>query len=824
MFNRGFTSRASKILNILAQDEAKKFNSDRLLPEHVILAILKDDDGAAVKILRNIGVDIFEIVEEIEELLEKRNGPIFLGDLMPSTELQRVLEISANEARNMGYSYIGTEHLMLAAILDQNTLVSQVFDEYNITPDIFKEGIIKIIGFGKSSEVKTEKNKRTPTLDDFSRDLTDLASKNMLDKVIGRDAEIQRVIQILTRRIKNNPVLIGNPGVGKTAIVEGLAQRITQKNVPEILMNKRVVTLDLGLLVAGTKYRGEFEERLKRIMREIRDVGNVILFIDELHTIIGAGAAEGAIDASNMIKPALSRSEIQCIGATTIDEYRKYVEKDTALERRFQSIVVEEPSVEETIEIIKGTKHLYEEHHNVTYTDTAIVKAVALSKRYIVDRFLPDKAIDLIDEAGSRLRLKNSAKPDEITELDNAIKELEIKKQKLIKDQLFEDCIAIQEEVQKLSTKKETLMSNWQKNILKEKFTITENEILMLISDITKIPVAKMEEEESAKLLNLEEELHKRVIGQIEAVKAISSAVRRARLGLSSRKRPMGSFIFLGPTGVGKTELARALSEVVLGTENSLIRLDMSDFMEKHNASRLVGAPPGYVGYEEGGVLTEKIRRNPYSIVLFDEIEKAHPDVFNILLQILEEGELSDNLGHKVSFRNCIIIMTSNIGAREINRDNALGFNADDKGQMFKEIKSSALNELKKYFNPEFLNRIDETIVFHPLTKEDLYQIIDVMFNETVINLKEDRNIDISITDAMKDYIITKYYDKKYGARPLRRSIQKEIVDKLSIEILNGKALSGDGIVVSVINENVIFSKTDNKSESKKVKAKALVE
>lgn len=814
MFNRGFTSRANKILNVLAQDEAKRFNADKLSPEHVVLAILKDEDGAAVKILRNLGVDIFEVIDDIEDLLDRRDGPIYLGDMMPSSEMQRMVEMSANEARNMGYSFIGTEHLMLASMLDHTCVVNQVMEDHGIFADTFREGIIRLIGFGRT-ESKTKETKKTPTLDEFSRDLTDLAAKNELDKVVGRESEIKRLIQILTRRIKNNPVLIGNPGVGKTAIVEGLAQRIVSKNVPDILSSKRVVTLDLGLLIAGTKYRGEFEERLKRIMKEIKEVGNVILFIDELHTIIGAGAAEGAVDASNMIKPALSRGEIQCIGATTLQEYRKHIEKDAALERRFQSILVEEPSVSDSIEILKGIKNLYEEHHNVIYTDKSIEQAAILSKRYISERCLPDKAIDLMDEAGARLRLKNSSKPAEINEIELKIKELEIKKTKLAREQLFEDCIIIQDEIKTLISKKESLSLNWQRSTSKEKLIITENEIAQLISDITKIPLSEIEEEETAKLLHLEDELRKRVIGQKDAISSISSAVRRSRMGLGSRKRPMGSFIFLGPTGVGKTELARALSRLLLGNENALVRLDMSDYMEKHNASRLVGAPPGYVGYEEGGVLTEKVRRNPYSIILFDEIEKAHPDIFNILLQILEEGELEDNLGHKVSFKNTIIIMTSNLGAREINRDNVLGFSIDDSEKIFKDIKTAALNEMKKHFNPEFINRIDDLIVFHPLTKIDLYNIIDIMFKETADNLLEDKNIVAKLDDSVKDYIIEKYYDRKYGARPLRRGIQKEITDQLSIELLQKTVDNNDEINILFVNDSVKFDKIEKVQDDK---------
>lgn len=821
MFNRGFTSRASKLLNDDVKKEAQKFNSDKLLPEHLMLVILKDEDGAAVKILRNLGVDVFEVIDDLEELVEKNSGPRHTGEKLPTPEFNRILEVSSIEANNMGYSFIGTEHLLLAGLLDKVSIFSHVMEEHGIFADVYKDGIVRLIGFGKTG-TKSKEVKKTPLLDDFSRDLTGLASKNFLDKVVGRDDEIQRLIRILTRRLKNNPVLVGNPGVGKTAIVEGLAQRIISKNVPDSLIGKRVLSLDMGQMIAGTKYRGEFEERLKRIMKEVRDSGNVILFIDELHTIIGAGAAEGSIDASNMLKPALSRGEVQCIGATTLDEYRKYIEKDAALERRFQTILVEEPSVEETIEIIKGNKTLYEDHHNVIYTDDAIEKAAVLSKRYITDRFMPDKAIDIIDEAGARLRLKVSSKPDEISKLEKKLTDLEAKKNKYAKEQLFEECIIIQDKVRNIMIEKEALMINWQKSLSKEKQIVTGELICSLISDITKIPLSEIEEEETAKLLNLEEELHKRVIGQHEAISAVSSAVRRSRLGLASKKRPMGSFIFLGPTGVGKTELAKALSKILLGNENSLIRLDMSDYMEKHNAARLVGAPPGYVGYENGGFLTEKIRKNPYSIVLFDEIEKAHPDIFNILLQILEEGELQDNLGHRVSFKNTIIIMTSNLGAREINKDNALGFAVNDAEKIFKDIKGAALNELKRYFTPEFINRVDELIVFHPLSKEELYEIIDIAFKETKEALIEERQITVTIDESVKDFIINKYYDKKYGARPLRRAIQKEILDKLSIELLNKAVNHEDDVFITYSDEDVRFQVLNKKSTIKE-KAESLV-
>lgn len=813
MLNKSFTPRANKIINITSQEEAKKYNAEEVTSEHIVLAILKDNEGAGIKTLKNIGVDIGELIEDIEDTLIPRDGPIVLGEITKSVEVQRMLEFSLDEAKSMGHSHIGTEHMLLAIMLNTMSILSQIFDEHGISPGLYKEHIVKVIGFGKT-EIKTERRKNTPTLDEFGRDLTVLCKNGKLDKVIGRENEIKRVIQILTRRRKNNPILIGEPGVGKTAIVEGLAQLIVSKQVPEALHNKRVITLDIGQLVAGTKYRGEFEERLKRIMKEIREDKNIILFIDELHTIIGAGSAEGAIDASNMVKPALSRGELQCIGATTLNEYKKYIEKDGALERRFQSVLVKEPSTEETVKILHGIKYLYETHHNVHYDDIAISSAVQLSKRYLNDRFLPDKAIDLIDEAGSKIRLNSSIKPEKINQLEIEIGELEKTKQRFIKEQQFEECIEIKNRVQKLTDQKETLTIEWQKNSAKQKIIIGYNEIAAMISDITNIPLAQLEEQESEKLLNMERELAKRIIGQNDAVKSISSAVRRTRLGLGAETRPSGSFIFLGPTGVGKTELAKALSEYLFGNENYMIRLDMSDFMEKHNVSRLTGAPPGYIGYEEGGILTEKVRRNPYSVILFDEIEKAHPDVYNILLQILEEGELSDNLGHQVSFRNTIIIMTSNVGARQINNENIMGFINEDPDQMFKNIKSSALNELKKFFNPEFINRIDEMVVFHPLEKDELFKIIELMFEQYSIKIKEDHNFNIYITDNTKNFLIEKYYDKKYGARPFRRAIQKELIDPLSIEILHKRFRKNEEIIIDYKDKKLSFftEKKDNSS------------
>jgi len=825
MFNKGYTPKLNKILKELVQEEAKRFNSDRILPEHLILTILKSKDGIAIKILENLYVQIDQLIEKIENHIEKNEGPIFLGDVALSIETQQILELAGEEARNMGYNYIGTEHIIIAAISDPNSFLAQTFKQYNVTSDKLREEIVKLLGFGRVLN-KKETIKKSPTLDEFGRDLTEMARKGKIGNVIGREKEIERIVQVLSRRSKNNPVLIGEPGVGKTAIVEGLAIRIVENNVPDNLIGKRVVALDLAQVVAGTKYRGEFEERLKKIMKEIVEVENVILFIDELHTIIGAGAAEGAIDASNMLKPALSRGEIQCIGATTLNEYKKYIEKDAALERRFQPIYIDEPTVEDTIKILKGIKHLYESHHNVVYTERAVELAAILSHRYISDRFLPDKAIDLLDEAGASVKLKKSVKPIELVDIEKDLEMLINKEQKLIKELQFEECEKIRGEIKKLIKKKENFVNKKQNS--GGKFFVDEKDIFEIVSNITKIPLSKIAEEENNRLLKIEEELHKRIIGQDDAILSIANAIRRSRLGLASKKRPIGSFIFLGPTGVGKTEVAKGLAEFLFGNQSALIRIDMSDFMEKHNVSRLVGAPPGYVGYEEGGILTEKIRRHPYSVILLDEIEKAHPDVFNILLQILEEGELADNLGHIVSFKNTIIIMTSNVGARTITSENIVGFTKDSGLDEYKNIKNSAINELKRVFNPEFLNRVDEIVVFHPLSKENLLDIIDIMFKEIKDNLKE-KNINIELTEKAKNFIINKYYDKKYGARTLRRALQKDIADIISIEILNKRIKDNDNVLVDIKNENGIeeltfiknpeninFEKNENESKKEK--------
>jgi ATP-dependent Clp protease ATP-binding subunit ClpC len=800
---KGLTERAQRVINILAQEESKKLNHDKLLPEHILLGLIREGEGVAIKALINLGVDLNMLREDIIANTKRTGGILLLGDVPPSTRAQRVLELSADEARSMGHNYIGTEHLLLGLLREGDSGILNAFDKQGIKISNVREEINRLLGTSKT-DVKKKVDRRTPTLDEFGRDLTSLAKEKKLDPVIGREKEIKRVIQILCRRTKNNPVLIGEPGVGKTAIVEGLAQNIITGSVPETLANKRVLTLDLASLVAGTKYRGEFEERLKKVMFEIRRAGNIVLFIDELHTIIGAGGAEGAIDAANMLKPALSRGELQCIGATTLGEYKKYVERDAALERRFQPIIVDESTIDETVEILKGIKEKYEDHHKIIYTDTALDAAANLSFRYITDRYLPDKAIDLIDEAGSKVRLENTMVPKDFKKLEEDIEKLRSEKTHLVEIQDYEKAAKVRDRMNILREKLELMKDEWKKELNNEKPIVDEDEIYQITSELTGIPLVRIVESESQKLLRMEDELHEKVVGQDEAIEAVSRAVRRSRTGLKSPRRPSGSFIFLGPTGVGKTYLAKCLAEFLFGSEDSLIRIDMSEFMEKHNVSRLVGAPPGYVGYQEGGELTEKIRRKPYSVILLDEIEKAHPDVFNMLLQVLEEGQLSDHLGHTVDFRNTVIIMTSNVGSKEIHKGGNLGFSVGEDENDYLGMKDKAMSALKRVFNPEFLNRVDEVVVFHPLRKVHIGQIIDLMFEESRQQLQE-KKLSLEVTAKAKNHLIEKGYDEKYGARPLRRTIQREIEDPLANEILKGIFKEGSTVIVDCEEDHIVF-------------------
>ncbi len=833
---KGLTQRAQKVLTILAQDEAKRFHSDQLLPEHIVLALLKEGGGLGFQALQKCMIDPAKMQIELEKSIPRKKSGFILGDVPPSPRGKKVLEDSAEEARLLGHEYIGTEHLLLACGREDGGETARILESYSVNIDMLREVVAELSGTSPSASAggatrssssaqkrkastSSNQKKTTPTLDEFARDLTHYASEGKLDPVVGRDREIERVVQILARRSKNNPVLIGEPGVGKTAIVEGLATRIVEAGAPEVLLNKRVLTLDLASLIAGTKYRGEFEERLKRVMKEIVNAGNVILFIDELHTIIGAGGAEGAIDASNMLKPALSRGEIQCIGATTLNEYKKYVEKDAALERRFQTIFVDEPSVEETIQILQGIKRQYEEHHNVSYTPGALEVSAMLSRRYITDRYLPDKAIDLMDEAGSRKRIHNSVRPTELADLEKEIDRLTQEKLNLVNSQNYERAAAVRDQVRELKARVEQMRNEWKVTLKTEQNVVDSEDIQYVISDITGIPLARIAQSEQEKLLHVERQLHKRVIGQDDAISVIASAIRRSRTGLSSPSRPMGSFVFLGPTGVGKTLLAKTLAEFMFGSEDALVRIDMSDFMEKHNVSRLVGAPPGYVGYEEGGILTERIRRKPYSVILLDEIEKAHPDVFNILLQVLEEGELQDNLGHKVSFRNTILIMTSNAGAREITRDSQVGFQQSDESVFeYREIRASAMNELKKFFRPEFINRVDETVVFHSLNRDQIREILDIELAEVQERLVE-KEITLEVKKSAKEHIIDTGFEIKYGARPLRRTIQREIEDPLSMEMLKGRFTTGDRIIVHMRNGKIAFKQGQKKQQVRELAA-----
>jgi ATP-dependent Clp protease ATP-binding subunit ClpC len=807
MYGR-FTEKAEKAIN-LSQENAVQLGHNYVGTEHLLLGLLKEGTGVAARVLQGQGVTEEKVTNEIEELIGRgSNDNKKALDFTPRTK--RVLELALVEARRLGHNYIGTEHLLLGIMREGESVAVRILMDLGVDPQKMFNDIVKMLNedtptaSGVPKSASSQNN--TPTLNQFGRDLTEMARETKFDPIVGRDKEIERVIQILSRRTKNNPCLIGEPGVGKTAIAEGFAQKIVEGNIPEILKDKRVFSLDLSSMVAGAKYRGEFEERLKKALDEVRKAGNVILFIDEMHTIIGAGAAEGAIDASNILKPALARGEIQVIGATTLNEYRKYVEKDAALERRFQPITVGEPTQEETVEILKGIRDKYEAHHGVKITDEALEAATRFSARYITDRYLPDKAIDLMDEAASKVRLKAFTAPPDVKKLEEQLERLSKEKEDAIRRQEFEKAASIRDQEQKLRAEHEKMKTEWYQKNQAETDTVTEDEIADIVASWTGIPVKRLAEEESERLMRMEEVLHERVIGQNEAVKAVSKAIRRGRVGLKDPKRPTGSFIFLGPTGVGKTELSKALAEALFGNENAMIRIDMSEYMEKFAVSRLVGSPPGYVGYEEGGQLTEKVRRKPYSVLLFDEIEKAHPDVFNILLQILEDGRLTDSQGRVVDFRNTVIIMTSNVGGRTITEPKRLGFlTEDDSVKNYEDMKSNVMGELKKTFRPEFLNRVDDIIVFHPLDEDNIRDIVGVMLDVLVKRL-EQNSITLEVSDEAKNHLAKKGYDPVFGARPLRRAIQTMIEDKMAEEMLEGNVKPGDTVNVGLADDKLVFT------------------
>jgi ATP-dependent Clp protease ATP-binding subunit ClpC len=797
-----FTERAKKVLT-LAQDEAERSHHSYIGTEHLLLGLLREGEGLAAKVLNNLGVEINKVRATIESVLG-RNERIIIQQIIPTSRVKKVIEISFEEARRMGNNYVGTEHLLLGLLIEGEGIAAHVLEDLGANLEKVRGEIDRLLHeSGLEEETAAQKKpSKTPLLDQFCRDLTELAIKNQLDPVIGREREIERVIQILSRRTKNNPALIGEPGVGKTAIAEGLAQQIIAGNIPESLIGKRVLTLDMGALVAGTKYRGEFEERLKKILDEIRSSREVVLFIDELHTLVGAGAAEGAIDAANILKPALARGEIQCIGATTLNEYRKYIEKDAALERRFQPVFVDEPSQSETIAILHGVRSLYEKHHRVKITDEALKASANLSDRYVSDRAQPDKSIDLIDEAAARVRMKLTTLPDDLRDMQKQIRDLQVQKEEAIASQDYETAASFRDQEKKLKDKYVAAEATWRDHLGQEVPDVNEEHIADIVSSWTGVPVSRLVEEETSKLLRMEDDIHQRLIGQEEAVKMISQAVRRSRAGLKDPKRPIGSFIFLGPTGVGKTELARQLARFLFDDEDAIIRLDMSEFMERHTTARLVGSPPGYVGYDEGGQLTEAVRRRPYSVILLDEIEKAHPEVFNMLLQILEDGRLSDAKGKAVNFANCIVIMTSNLGVAGLSDNLSLGFQPsvpDDRStdQEHKKMRTKIIDELKRVFRPEFLNRVDGVVVFKRLTPAEMRQIVDLMLVRIGEHLLQ-QEMKLDITDAARDKIAEEGFDKVYGARPLRRVIQRLIEDPLSEELLRSKFATGETVLVTL--------------------------
>ena len=802
MFER-FTDRARKVM-ALANQEAQRFNHEYIGTEHILLGLVKEGSGVGANVLKNLDVDLRKVRLEVEKLVKSGPETVTMGKLPQTPRAKKVIEYAIEEARNLNHNYVGTEHLLLGLLREQDGVAAQVLMNLNLRLEDVREEVLNLLGASEEPEEvgavmpgEHKKGKsKTPALDSFGRDLTEIARQGKLDPVIGRVQEIERIIQILCRRQKNNPVLLGEAGVGKTAIVEGLAQRIVGNDIPELLADRRIVVLDLAMMVAGTKYRGQFEERIKAVMNEVRRAGNVILFIDELHTLVGAGGAEGAIDASNVLKPALSRGEIQCIGATTLDEYRKYIEKDTALERRFQQIIVEPPTNHETMQILKGLRDRYEAHHRVRITDTALEHAVELSARYI-PRVQPDKSIDVMDEAGARVRLKSMTKPPDLTELEREMEKLSAEKDEAVKNADYERAAQIRDQFDSIKLKKRQLQKEWRDRSKEIDGVVDEEVIAQVVASMTGIPLTRMGRDEADRLLALEDELHKRIVSQDEAVGAVSRAVRRSRSGLKDPNRPMGSFVFVGPSGVGKTYLAKCLAEFMFGDPEALFVLDMSEYMEKHNVSRLIGAPPGYVGYEEGGQLTERIRRRPYSVILLDEIEKAHPDVFNMLLQIMEEGRLTDSFGRHVDFKNVIVIMTSNVGAHRITHQDEFGFGKRDEEVSYEKMKEMLKTELDDHFRPEFLNRLDEVIVFRKLTHGDMVQIVDLEL-EKLAGRMRDKGVELEVTQEAKDFLIEHGTDEKFGARPLRRAIGHHLEDPLSESMLRGEFTGKNKVVVSV--------------------------
>ena len=832
MYER-FTDRARKVMQ-LANQEAQRFNHEYIGTEHILLGLVKEGSGVAANVLKNLDVDLRKIRLEVEKLVQSGPEMVTIGKLPQTPRAKKVIEYSMEDARNLNHNYVGTEHILLGLLREQEGVAAQVLMNLGMKLEDVREEVLNLLGHGMESAEVGERGGRegtgggnepgqspkggkskTPALDSFGRDLTELARQGKLDPVIGREREIERATQVLCRRTKNNPVLLGEAGVGKTAIVEGFAQRVINGEVPEILADKRIVVLDLAMMVAGTKYRGQFEERIKAVMNEVRRAKNTILFIDELHTLVGAGGAEGAIDAANVLKPALARGEIQCIGATTLDEYRKYIEKDNALARRFQEIMVEPTGTQETIQILKGLKSRYEEHHRVQITDDAIAAAVEMSERYITARCLPDKAIDVIDEAGARVRLRTMSKPPDLKDIDDDVERLNKEKEDAVANQDFEKAASLRDQADKLRRKKEQITRDWREKSRETDGVVDEEVVAEVVSKMTGIPLTRLSTEDSMRLMNMEADLHKRVVSQEQAVTAVAKAVRRSRSGLKDPKRPTGCFVFAGPTGVGKTLLAKALAECLFGDSEALVHIDMSEYMEKHNVSRLIGAPPGYVGYEEGGQLTEKIRRRPYAVVLLDEIEKAHPDIFNMLLQVMEEGRLTDSFGRNVDFRNTILILTTNAGADAIKNESAFGFQKPDGDASYESMKARVMDQIERVFRPEFLNRLDDTIIFRHLNKEDLKKVIDFEMSKVRERLKE-RGFELILTDEAKEFIIKQGSNLDYGARPLRRAIEQRVEDPLAEELLRGTFEGKNTLLVDVVKDaDGKISRLDFKGEAR---------